>query len=553
MPGVLSLLGLLIAVALTGSRSLGKPGPGATLGLLAISVLAFLSAAGALQQTRSIRILIVWFLGLVTFLASSALHRSGEGRSLVIALVLLGVILAGLGLYQALVSFPDAAGEVAATSGEEGRREEAIAARIRSGRAVATLGIPALLASILLLGIPLAASEAAASAGWARLGWGAAALVQVVGLAATRSLGGIAALAAGAAYVLLRRRGARWGRVAALVLILALLFAATAPRFISTGEGSASASLGFRTENWRAALSMLVAHPVLGVGPGNYGIAFPRHRTWESNETQHAHNSYLEITSDLGMAVLPLLLLVVAGLTRRAGELASRGENLRGGAAWRRPALAAALLAWLGWNLIDFGAYVGASLIPFMAVAGLVMAESGRRRTGSPAPAGSLAAGSLIAVAACSVLIAIPDSLARSRLEIGRVHAAAGEFRQAADQARLASLLNPYAPEGHGALAQALAAEAMQLPVESLVRRSLLAEAAVAATEAVRRDPHSAHRRSTLSLVRAASGDGAGAYAAMAAAARLNPFRPHYRRERDALLGILTGRPPTEDPEEAGP
>ena len=71
---------------------------------------------------------------------------------------------------------------------------------------------------------------------------------------------------------------------------------------------------------------MIHAHPLLGVGPGNYEMALPPHRTslrhqaWaelvgeRENITRHAHNEYLEFWSESGIVGLAALLWMLGSL-----------------------------------------------------------------------------------------------------------------------------------------------------------------------------------------------------------------------------------------------
>jgi hypothetical protein len=528
--------------------------------VLAAFGIAALSAGCALQPMSAIRQIAAWICGGFVFMAARAMARGPETRRLATAIALAGTIVAMLGLYQSLVAFPSAVGESAgggSAAGEADRTSVAIEARLRSGRAIGTLGLPALLASVLVVAIPITASRAIGASGAsgaggipARAGWGAAALVQLAALMATRSLGGAAALVAAVLLALplgwnLRSRSRSILATAAVVAVLAALTAiAVMPRAAGGGEGSLAQSMGQRAANWSAALSMIVTHPALGVGPGGFGVALPAHRTWTSNETQHAHNSYLEIVSDLGLGVLPLLLLALAAFLRRV-ERASRMES---GASWsegwERRALAVACLAWCAQNLVDFGGYVTASFIPFLAAAGLLsrtVAGSGAPEEQDATEAGLPARSAILAAAVLTACFAVADGIARGHLERAVALAEAREFDEAAASAREASSWNPFDPETHVVAARALLDAASRTAPKDAGRVGLLSEAVAEAEEAVRLDPFTANRRELLAMTRSASGNVAGAYAEMAQAARLNPFRLSYAADRDALEKILLG------------
>jgi len=557
----LCVLGLLLLVALMGAGRLPAPNPGAGAALLVVAGLMGLSTYAALSPLRAARVVSLWLVGGIVFAAARFAPPGSVPRRVAASVVLLGTVLAVLGLYQAFILFPStSAEEVASALPELGAGTPAAAAaraRVASARAVGTLGLPALLAAILLLGIPLAGGEAAATKGPARLIWLGALVVQAAGMAATRSLGGMAALIAAAAIFAPRWAGSPRGRRVALAAAFALAIvaasAAVGSRAVGYGPGSVRRSLIERVENWKAGVSMILDNPLLGVGPGNFGLALPAYRTAESNETQHAHNTYLEVVSDLGAPAAPFLLLGTIALVRAVRRTARDGGEAR--ARPRGRALAVAAAAWAAQNLVDFGGYVAAVTIPFAAVAGLLTRRA-TEAAGGPVvarPAAGISTRSLLlASAALAALVAIPDSAGRRHLEAAVHKAAMGEGWAAIESARDATLWSPLDPEAHAFLSQALITEAAGLPLHHGGRRALVIEAILEAEEAVRLEPASANRRAVSARARAAAGDGAGAYADMALAARLNPFRPQYRRERDALQALLTGAAGALGPEPAG-
>jgi O-antigen ligase len=66
-----------------------------------------------------------------------------------------------------------------------------------------------------------------------------------------------------------------------------------------------------RMAHWQAAVSMWADHPWFGVGIGNYEVAYPRYAlpTW-NEPLGHAHNYYLNIGAEAGLAGLLAYLLV---------------------------------------------------------------------------------------------------------------------------------------------------------------------------------------------------------------------------------------------------
>jgi O-antigen ligase len=60
-----------------------------------------------------------------------------------------------------------------------------------------------------------------------------------------------------------------------------------------------------RLAHWQAAYHMASAHPFLGVGLGNYEVAYPRYGlpSWP-RPLGHAHNDYLNVLAETGMVGL---------------------------------------------------------------------------------------------------------------------------------------------------------------------------------------------------------------------------------------------------------
>jgi putative inorganic carbon (hco3(-)) transporter len=79
-----------------------------------------------------------------------------------------------------------------------------------------------------------------------------------------------------------------------------------------------------RLAHWQAALNMARSHPILGVGMGNYEIAYPAYRliNWKF-PLGHAHNYYLNVFAEAGMIGLVCYAALWAGvmlLTWRARQ-----------------------------------------------------------------------------------------------------------------------------------------------------------------------------------------------------------------------------------------
>ncbi|XVV01113.1 O-antigen ligase family protein [Actinosynnema sp. CA-248983] len=189
-------------------------------------------------------------------------------------------------------------------------------------RASGPLEDPNDLAYFLVAALPLLAALApvrgAAARRWV---WVAVvALVLAAGAAATFSRGGALALAAAGAWLVARRVvpvKVLLGGIAALVVVVcgALVFAGPAlDRALQEKSYIAGTNVDTRGLRWQAAARMVSAHPALGVGPGGFRDNYPAFsRNAEVDEqTPVAHNMYLEVAAELGVAGFGLFVGMLA-------------------------------------------------------------------------------------------------------------------------------------------------------------------------------------------------------------------------------------------------
>ncbi len=142
-----------------------------------------------------------------------------------------------------------------------------------------------------------------------------------------------------------------------------------------------------RLAHWQAALSMWQAAPWLGLGPGQYPLAYAEHRLprWR-DPLGHAHNLYLNLLAESGLVGLALLALFVVAAWRqclaaclrpRSALEATFGLGLAG-------VLAALMVHSLLDHLLvhDLALQLGLSLGLLMAARGaapMAATEEGRR------------------------------------------------------------------------------------------------------------------------------------------------------------------------------
>jgi O-antigen ligase len=196
---------------------------------------------------------------------------------------------------------------------------------LRGDRIGGIVGDPNELASVLVVGLVLAVTLAAIlrrrTIGRAMVA--GCALLLLLGVFLTLSRGGLLALAVVMVVAVLNA-----GRWRAAVLVLAVLAAAGAVGYFSTfaspvararvtTAGSGSGRTGLWTVGWR----MVEAHPVRGVGAGNFAVSsvhyLLRPGTIPSDYLvvdipQVAHNVYLQLLAETGVIGLALFLGIVA-------------------------------------------------------------------------------------------------------------------------------------------------------------------------------------------------------------------------------------------------
>jgi len=225
----------------------------------------------------------------------------------------------------------------------------------------------------LLACLAVAALPLVAYLGWGSLtgprerwGWRAAAVVSVAALILSKSFWGFVVFAATSVvavggWMRGRPRRQRWAvAVVAVAVVSALAFA------FREDWGKIVSGDADRWAWWRAAFAMVTARPLLGVGPGAFGEAYPAFRTaaWGLN-TLYAHNLVLEMAAERGLLGLGAFLAFAVLLIRRGG-----------GPSPRRRALGLSAAAFGTFNLVNFGFSFPALYWLSFAGAGLYWAEA---------------------------------------------------------------------------------------------------------------------------------------------------------------------------------
>lgn len=106
-----------------------------------------------------------------------------------------------------------------------------------------------------------------------------------------------------------------------------------------------------RLAHWLAGYRMFADHPFLGVGAGNYPLAYPAYALprWQ-DPLGHAHNVYLNFLAETGLAGLAAFLVFVLTASYTAALRARTGRGLARLLAW---GALGALIALVVFNIFD--------------------------------------------------------------------------------------------------------------------------------------------------------------------------------------------------------
>jgi O-antigen ligase len=152
-------------------------------------------------------------------------------------------------------------------------------------------------------------------------------LIAVIGLAdaLTFSRGAAVGLGCALAWVLVTHRHQLRAAlvpltiVAVAVGVVGLTQQARLSTAFTVKSAAAASNVTHRFDAWRSALEIIVAHPLIGVGPGNfqYFTAVVDDRPPTSADPTVVHNTYLDVGAEIGLPALGLLLAYVLTTFKR--------------------------------------------------------------------------------------------------------------------------------------------------------------------------------------------------------------------------------------------
>ncbi|MBI2104133.1 MAG: O-antigen ligase family protein [Candidatus Omnitrophica bacterium] len=249
-------------------------------------------------------------------------------------------------------------------------------------RLSAMFGHSASLAMYLVSWAPLAiAAGLAGGRRWRRWLFGLGALAAVV-LVFSRTRGGILGFACALPLM------SWWLRSwipAAVGVAAAALQVATVPPAVAEWAAAMPTLLHQFTEPerlmyWQAALRMVQAHPLIGVGVNTFVKAYPSYRVAGDPYAAlgpYAHNQYLQVAAELGLVGLAVFagVLVRLGLALRRGLAARSGHPFEAAVA---AGVGAGLVGYLILGGLESSLFYGRGSLIFWTLAGLLVAVERR-------------------------------------------------------------------------------------------------------------------------------------------------------------------------------
>ena len=324
------------------------------------------------------------------------------------------------------------------------------------------------------------------------------------------------------------------GLLIAFVVVSASLAWVTHQRGFSLWNLQASGSpIALRLNNYKTAVQIFHDFPKTGVGLGNYGTVNPLYQSSPATVSQYAHNTGLQLLSEMGVPFLAILLLILIAAAKHWRTLFRAAHHGHGTAGFLKVCLGASLVAWLIHNMLDIDFF-----FPSVGALGIflsgILANTCRTRKEQPdtSPRHPKRQG-LLMVTALSVaflvsFVAVRDYLAESLCSLAMDHAEAKDYDRA-----LHFMNEALAVQGNDAAKFVVQAKLSCLNAEQKGREGLtqLLVLRKAYERAIQLDPFNASYHHELSRVLFALGETELALRSRDRAIKLFPSEPKFKRD----------------------
>ena len=298
--------------------------------LLDVPIISFLILATGymfLSLDRMIglrQVLSMWGAGILYFILVREVKEKAAAENIIMVFFMAALRIMVNGLYQFWLGFNETRLYIEASNqGDLGAR---LLNRLSCGRVFSNFVYPNAYAGFLIMLIPIIFAffwmARPAPKGVTRskkIGAGFLLGLSFVSLYLTYSKGGwlTLALIMLAAFVFLFSRIRIIPKLFIIFLTLILIIS-----MVIVLESTGSTKLGFtksfkvRWEYWQASLFMIRDNPLRGYGLGNFGEIYARYKLPMAEETQMAHNNYLQVWVEMGAGGFLILLWLVLNFIR---------------------------------------------------------------------------------------------------------------------------------------------------------------------------------------------------------------------------------------------
>lgn len=210
-------------------------------------------------------------------------------------------------------------------------------------------------AFVLGAALPFAIWLLVETTGWRRLTAGVTIGLLTAGIVLSLSRGAVLAVAVGVMFHAVSERRHRRLLIVAVTLgaMSALIFVQSNPERVAAGlsakEYVAQDNVDTRLVAWNGAIQLAAENPLLGIGPGNFGLYYYEisGNPIGTFALAVAHNSYLDVASELGFIGLLLFLSFIVLSFVRLSTASARGLGPPGLASLVRTSLVIILICFL--------------------------------------------------------------------------------------------------------------------------------------------------------------------------------------------------------------
>jgi cytochrome c-type biogenesis protein CcmH/NrfG len=291
---------------------------------------AAISAIGHGSPRPALNMLWEWLgMGLCFLLARQFITSEREARAVVAVMIALAVGLAGYGLYQRVVEFPQTRAEYAADPDRAirnaglwfppgSRERELFESRLGNREPLATFALTNSLAAFLSpwMVILVGMTTGAAQNRKRMLGMGLCLLLITACFLLTKSRSGYIASCIGLLllWLLCREKPLRigWKLPTAVTAIATAILAAALVIDGPDVLAKAWTSFAFRVHYWQSSVQMIADHPLVGCGPGNFQNVYTQYKLPQAyEEVADPHNLLLEIAATAGLPAALAFVIVL--------------------------------------------------------------------------------------------------------------------------------------------------------------------------------------------------------------------------------------------------